>query len=132
MICNKCGAPVPMGMKECPYCGERAEPIRGTAIPDDETSFVGSYEGMFTAESEEKTVFAPRSDVYETGETEFVPQFSSVQPIQRMPDTEIMKGKMQKPSHKKITERCTVDKKRLLRVVLLAILVGLILLLLLR
>lgn len=70
MTCNNCGAPIPAGMRVCPYCHAEAEPPAQTNVFGEETSFAYP-DGEYPNNEPEK---APAGDETEFAgeETEYV------------------------------------------------------------
>lgn len=125
MICTRCGAPVPTGVKVCPYCGTKAASPVQNQFFEEETTFAGNDADEFCMDSDEKTEFAGENWATQeeaAGETEFAPVRTSP-----APEKQPVSRKRQKPQkpHKK-------KKNTGLNVVLLVVLAGLIVYLLLR
>ena len=81
MICKYCGAPVPMGMSSCPYCGTLVEKkAEQTDSFDDETSFAYNFP-MQEPDPRSEAPVAPAADQAE--ETVFAGGAPYAEPVQR-------------------------------------------------
>lgn len=140
MICTNCGAPVAIGLTECPYCHAKIGP-QSSVQSGEETTFAGSDVNEYAVENEGATEFAgaPQMPVMqpEAEETEFAPPVHAeipTPPVSKVPreKTQARKQKpqKQKKQRKHKDEENTAEKAdkktMLIRGVLIAVLVVLI------
>lgn len=143
MICTKCGAPLPMGMTVCPYCGENAPAEERSNNFDEETVFAGADSRSAFDVPEDRTEFvAPgRNGQGAPGaedETEFAgAPLSPPQaiPLQPQPPRSAAKGGTSRREKKRRQKKSQTQKSgasKLLRLALIAVFLVLITVLLLR